>query len=505
MLPPARTLVAIAAACGAVAIGGCGGSSEEAASPLDGALGYLPEEAPFVVAIGTDPDGEQIQAARAILDRFPFGGQVEEQLDSQLGGGEVDFQRDVVPLLGNEFVVGGVDAAALVGDGEGDDEFVGAIEAADGDRLQELIERDGPEEAGEAGGATIYEDDDGDAFAIEGETLVVAGSRALLDDALAQRDADDRLTEDAFDERVDGLPEDAAVRATADLQALIEADPDTEIAREVPWVAGLRDLGISASLAEDAIDIDFRVGTEGELDEEDLPLAAGEESPPVLDAEGEIGIGLRGLAQIVRFGESTAQTVDPAAFGQYNTAKQTIERQLDLSIDEDLLAQLEGNLSVTVAVGGDYGVRSELDDPAAFEETLERLAPVLPDILERSAGGSVELRRPSGGRELYELSTPNGAVAYGVVDETFVLANDAQRAASLAGAETVTPEGAEGSIALRADAEQVISQVLAQLGTGIPGGALGSAFVLGPLGELTGSVATETDGITGDLRLTFDG
>lgn len=502
----ARTLAAIAAACGAVAIGACGGSSDEAGSPLDGALGYLPEDAPFVVAFDTDPDGEQIQAARAILDRFPFGGQVEEQLD-QLGGGEVDFQRDVVPLLGNEFVVGGVDAQSLVGDGEGEDEFVGAIEAADGDRLEELIERDGPEQVGQAEGATIYRDGDGDAFAIEGSTLIVAGTRELLDAALVQRDADDRLTEDAFDERADGLPEDAAVRATADLQALLEADPETAPAREVPWVGALRDLGVSASFAEDAIDLDFRVSTEGDLSEEDLPLAAGGESPPVLDAEGEIGFGLRGLAQIVRFGESTAQTVDPGAFGEYNTAKATIERQLDIDIDEDLLAQLEGNLSATVAVGGGFGVRSELDDPQAFEQTLERLAPALPGILENAAGGPVELRRPGGGRELYEVSTPGGdTIAFGVVGETFVLSEDPRRAASLADAQAVTPEGAEGSIAVSADAEQVASEVLGQLGGGaLPGGAIGGALLLGPLGQLTGSVETETDGITGNVRLTFDG
>lgn len=505
VLSSARTLAALAAACGAVAIGACGGSSDEAASPLDGALGYLPQDAPFVVAIGTDPDGEQLQAARTILDRFPFGGQIEEQLDSQLGGGGVDLQRDVVPLLGNEFVVGGTDAKAFVDEGGGEDEFVGAIEASDGDRLTELIERDEPEQVGEVDGATLYEDNDGDAFAIDGDTLVVAGTRELLEGALAQRDADDRLTEEAFDERVDGLPEDAVVRATADLQALIEADPETAPARDVEWVAALRDLGLSASLSDDAIDLDFRVATDGDLAEEDLPLAAGGESPPVLDADGEIGVGLRGLAQIVRFGESTAQTVDPAGFGEYNTAKETIERRLDLSIDDDLLAQLQGDLSVTLALGGDYGIRSQLEDPQGFEDTLARLAPVLPDILESSAGGPVELTRPGGGRDLYELSTPSGSVAYGVVDDTFVLANDALRAASLAGVQTVTPAGAEGSIALRADAEELATRVLAQLGTSIPGGALGSSFVLGPLGEVTGSVATETDGITGNLRLTFDG
>jgi hypothetical protein len=411
-----------------------------------------------------------------------------------------------VPLLGNEFVVGGVDAKTFVADGEGQDEFVAAIEAADADRLETLIERDGPERVGEAEGATIFQDSDGDAFAIEGATLVVAGTRELLDEALLQRDADDRLTEDAFEERVEGLPEDAAVRATADLQALLEADPETAPAREVAWVGALRDLGISASFSADAVDLDFRVSTEGDLAEEDLPLAAGEESPPVIDAESEIGVGLRGLAQIVRFGESTAQTVDPAGFGEYNTAKETIERQLDIDIDEDLLAQLEGNVSATVAVGNGFGVRSELEDPKAFEQTLERLAPALPGILESSVGGPVRLRPPGGGRELYELALPGGgAFAFGVVDETFVLSDRPERAASLAGAETVTPEGAEGSVALSADAEQVASQVLAQLGTGIPGGALGSAFVLGPLGQLTGSVVTETDGITGNVRLTFDG
>lgn len=500
MLRP-RTLTALAAACAALTIGGCGGG--ETAGPLDNALGYLPEDAPFVISIATDPDGEQIENLGAILDRFPFGDQLGRQLEG-LSDGDVDLQRDIVPLLGNEFVIGGVDARAFGEDGGGDEEFVGAIEAADGERLRELIEREEAEQVGESDGATLYRDEDGDFLAVEGDTLVVAGTRELLDGALAQRDADDRFTEDAFEERVEGLPQDAALRVTADLQALIEADPEAGSAREVEWVAALRDLGFSVSFAEDAVDLDFRVATEGDLSEEDLPLAAGEESPEVIDAAGELGIGLRGLSQIVRFGETTAQTVDPAGFGDFNTAKQTLERQLDVDIDEDLLAPLDDGLSVTVTVGGDYGARAPLEEPQAFEDTLEQIAPALPDILENAGDGPVELTRPRGGQELYELSTPTQTIAYGVLDDTFVLANDPARAAELADAETTTPEAAEGAIALNADAEQLVSRALSQLGAGGPGGGLSNSPVLGPLGEVTGSVAAETDGLSGNLRLTFD-
>ena len=40
---------------------------------------------------------------------------------------------------------------------------------------------------------------------------------------------------------------------------------------------------------DDGIDVDFRLRTEGDLSDADLPIAPGEESPDVIKREGEVG------------------------------------------------------------------------------------------------------------------------------------------------------------------------------------------------------------------------
>ena len=62
--------------------------------------------------IDTDLDGDQYQALQGLLEKFPFGGQIQDSLQQQLEqGANVDFNDDVRPVLGNPFVVGVTDVA----------------------------------------------------------------------------------------------------------------------------------------------------------------------------------------------------------------------------------------------------------------------------------------------------------------------------------------------------------------------------------------------------------
>jgi hypothetical protein len=74
--------------------------------------------------------------------------------------------------------------------------------------------------------------------------------------------------------------------------------------------------------------------------------------------------------------------------------------------------------------------------------------------------------------------------------------------------EQPTPvDGAKGALVVNADAEKLFLQALRSRGS-LPGGGLGQALggqlIAGPLGRLTGSVTSAKDGITGNLRVTFD-
>ena len=181
---------------------------------------------------------------------------------------------------------------------------------------------------------------------------------------------------------------------------------------------------------DDGIDVDFRLRTEGDLSDADLPIAPGRRGAGRDQAEGEVGLGIRDLAHIVKFAENAGQAVDPAGFGDYAKAKKTIDRQLGVSLDDDLIGQLTGDVSASISIDGKFGVRAELKDPQAFERTLAKVADVLPSFAEGAGFGTVGLSKPKGSEDFYALAQPDGdAVVFGVVDDVLMVANDAKRAA----------------------------------------------------------------------------
>jgi len=504
-LPRRALTFALAIAAIAVPAAGCGGgeSGDSGKSPLDNALGYVPKNTPFVAAIETDPNSAQFKNAAEIVGKFPFASQLERQLEQGLGSGNASYERDIKPLLGNEFVVGATNVETFTNGGSGENEdFIAAIQVKDKEKLTAAIEREKPDELGEKDGAKLYKNDDSFA-AVDDDVLVVANSRRELEAGLERRGSDDRFDQDDFDKGTDGLPEDAVVRTYFDLQRLIAADPETADARKVKWVSALRTFGLSASVGSDRIDFDFTMGTDsGELSDADLPLAAGDQSPDVVERPGQIGLGLRGLDQIVKFGESAAQAVDPAQFGSYETAKSTVERQLKIDIQKDLIDQLGGDIAAGISPSGNSGgLVAEVEDPDQFKSTLAKVSRVLPAIARSSAGGATVRR--SGG--LYSVTSPSGRVAYGMVGDKFVLSDNVASARAAASAPTGSVEGAKGAFAMKADAGQLLTGALSGIGgSGQLGGLLGAQVFAGPLGDLTGSVESSTDGISGKVSLTFE-
>lgn len=485
-------------------VAGCGG--DDSGSPLGTALSHLPPDAPFAMVIETDVESDQYGQVRDLIRKFPFGGQAENQLKQQLEQTGADYEDDIRPLLGNPAVIGIADARSITS-GAGDPPFVAAVQVEDEDTLNRLIEEGSLRESGEESGATIYESD-GNLLAVEGDVVVLANERRELTAALERADGDEHMDEETVDEALDGLPESSLAQIYANVEALLDADPETADARKVKWIEALRTLGATISAREGGIDVDFRLRTEGDLTEADLPIAPGDQAPGVVERDGEIGLGIRDLAHIVGFAENAGQAVDPAGFGDYQRAKQTIDSQLDVNLDEDLVGQLTGEVSASVAIDGGFGVIAELEDPQAFEETLERVADVLPSFAEGAGFGTVALAKPGPGEDFYALAQPDGdSVVFGVVNEQLVVANDPARAGDLAASEPAAVAGAEGSAVMSADAGELVGLLLDQLGPqlGLGGlGALGSGFLTEPLGALTGSLSASPEELRGKLSLAIE-
>lgn len=502
-------ILALLACLLALGIAGCGGD-DESSSPLGGGLSYLPKDSPFAIVLDTDLDGEGYQAVDSILKKFPLPvGSVKELLRGQLAapGSGVDFEEDVEPILGNPVVLGASDPTGFLLD-SGDDEFVASLQATDKDALDSLIEKTKPRETGELGGATKYEDD-GTVFAVKDDVVILAGSEELLDQALERAEGDGHLDEPAFDRALEGLPGEAIARVYANVQALLESDPDSADAQKVKWVDALRTLGMTASARDDGVEVQFNLRTDSEgLSEDDLPTAAGDDSPPVIERDGEIGLGLRNPAQVLSFAEAAGQAIDPAGFGDYAKAKQTLDARLGVDIDDDLIAQLTGDVSASVSLDRKFGVRAELKDPAAFEDALEKMAPVLPDLVAGTGTGPVELERPRGGDGLFALAQSDGdAVVFGVRNDVFVMTNERARARELADAEPADVDGAEGALVMSADAQELVNNLIEEMGTGLGLGGLesfGAQLVTAPLEELGGSASLSTDGLRGRISLGID-
>jgi hypothetical protein len=490
------------------ALSACGGD-DKSATPLDASLAYLPEDAPFAVAIDTDLDGDQYKAIDSILAKFPLEvTSVKELLREELAGAGsgVDFEQDIEPILGKPFVVGAIDDSFVRSSTTSD--FVAAIQVEDEAALEHLLDKSHSRKTGEVAGATEYEQR-GSVFAVDDQVVVFAGSTELLDQALERADGDDHLDPDTFEAALDGLPESAAARVYADMEALLAGDPGAMGARRVKWIGALRTLGMTASADEEEVELQMNLRTDPEgLSDEDLPIASGDEAPPVLAHGGEIGFGIRDAAHMIAFAEATAQALNPSGFGEYEQAKQTLDARLDISIDDDLFGQLTGDMSASVALDGSFGVRAEVEDPARLERTLAKIADVLPRFAEGAGLGRVMIQKPSGGEGFYTLAQPDGdGVVFGVSDGLLVVASDEGRARELAAEDPEPVDGAEGAVTMSADAEQlanaVVDQFREQLGVGGLE-AFGAQLFTGPLEDMSGWMSATTEGLRGRFSLRIE-
>jgi Protein of unknown function (DUF3352) len=484
----------------AIAAAGCGssGSSSNAQSPLDEALGYLPKSAPFAVAIETDPNSDQWKSLLANLKKFPFAGQIQSSLNDSLKKTGFDFEKDLKPILGNEAVVGAPTVQDFLGNNS---KVIAAIQAKDKGKLSDLLSNSKDlKKDGSSNGATLYRSNDGSELAQKDDVLVFADNKAELDAALQQRERGDRLTEDIFNSSLSGLDTNALARVYANVQALVNSDPATATARKVKWVAALRTFGLAASSQTDGIAVDFNLKTDAsQLQDSDLPIATGDQSPPVSGKPGEIAFAIRGLDQTERFAESVAQTISPSSYGDFQKAKSTIGKQIGIDVDKDLIGQLSGNTTAALDINGHFAARSEPKDPTAFAATLRKFSRVAAPFAEGAGLPNAKLTRVRG---LYKLTGSNGkTIYYGMVGKVFAASNDLSRLAQIAAGTPATVPGAKGAVAINTDAGKLVAQIIQQATGGGLGGAFSGSLISGPIGALTGWVNSSTSGMTGHMKL----
>src|SRR5262245_36578149 len=205
MPPMRRPAIAFACVLALFVAAGCGGSDSSTASGTESAATVAPATAAAYVAVDTDLDSSQWKQAQDILERFPGRDQLLQQIEKELGEENVDFEQDVEPALGPE-------TAIVVM--PGDHDVVGLTQPDDAAKLDALLER-------------LNEDESANYVTreIDGWTAI-ADTDQVLDAFDAARKEGTLDDDDAFQEAIGELPDEALVKAYASGDAVEKAATD---------------------------------------------------------------------------------------------------------------------------------------------------------------------------------------------------------------------------------------------------------------------------------------
>jgi Protein of unknown function (DUF3352) len=471
----------------AVVASGCGSSGDAGSGSAGDALAYLPADAAIVLLVSTDVDGEQWeQFDEHILRRL-----LAEESDRQLSINEyfekifkeigLDWQDDVKPLLGNDIALGISGDALSLDLIVGESELLTALDTR-GDKIEEVLEKADLRPQGDVSGATVYryEDRDEPGVAVEDGVLVIADDQELLREALARRDSGDGLDEETVQNELSDLPTDSIVRGFGTLAGITEQEPFRRFA-DVGFLQVLETWAAAVRFDQDELNAEVAVRLdEDRVEEEDLPVVSGEESPEIVPRGTEISGGNLNQSQTTAFLLRAVQAAYPDS--RFVKAVDALDEDLGISFEEEILRQFNGPSASYVSPDGrTFAARSEVRDPEALRELLPRIAPHLPALVEGLQGLQSEgmallfllapdapAAAPMHGVKVDPPETPNGLyrisgltgdgpaeLHLGLIGDAFVVASDEQRAREIAVADTEPAEGARGAGVLRADLAEI--------------------------------------------------
>jgi hypothetical protein len=479
--------------------GGCGhGHDDKTVTPLDDAVGYFAKDAPFVAAVETDPDGDQIKQVVDLVGRFPGAEILANRLLTTTRMPLVHWDRDVRPQLGAPLVIGLARPAA--GPGLATATVVAMRVNHPLRAKQVLLRQPGFRGRGKSSGVRIYENAAERRFvAVDGDAVVAATDRDILEQALAIKRSENRMRESGFERDLAKLPSDGLVRISADPSALLGADPRLRPALSVKWLASLRRLGAVVKASGTGITLDLRAATDrASISDDDLPLAPKPGRVPLIGRRGEMQIGVREPNRLASFAFEVAKAIAPRRMALLKALE---PRGIDLE------RQIPHHLARAGALAYDpvshaFAARAELNESDDVKSALSQLAPVLPSAAALFGIDGLGVATPEAGESFYALAKPNGRMAvFGVVGNSLVAASAAGRVAGLASEPTHdAPGGAKGAAVFTVNARELAGKLLAKQLSGPAG--LFAPLAVASLRDLTGYLTISRDGLTGHVKLT---
>lgn len=532
-------VLTVIAATSVLLAAGCGGG--ESKTPFGQALSYVPKGAPMVIALDSDIEGSQYKNIKALVDRVPSGKEGSEKLLKQaldkIEATDVDFEKEIKPLLGNKVVIAAPSVDSFEDDGNAI--FTGVVK--DEKLLNSLLKKDELKlkKSDDYKDVQIYREKDGDSvLGVNGAEIVASDSLELVKKAIDTAKSDSSFSEDSFKDAQPGSGSKYLMALYVDIKTLLDdSSKARSVATKVPWVGALTTAGMTVSTNQDGFALNYKVDTSGgELKEDDLPLAPGAEGPKLEEFKtGSTGSsGIRDLARTIRFIEKVAREIDPATGPQIDRAKEQVKSGIGIDLDRDLVDQLEGDLQFISSTSGG-GVILDLTDAARMEQTLQQLRPLItgflsgaglrnPKIDESKEGESTIYSISDGDKEIVEFGVVSGKLQVAVPPTKI----DDLRPDNLKAVETVGPGSLVSVGDVKSSLQQVQKQVQKYLESQNPLAGQNPLMGKNPLGsdhadafsaqlfnkvideidrsfktiEVSSSTETSTDAVEGEFKLT---
>jgi hypothetical protein len=230
-----RRAVFVLGVLAAVLLAGCGGSGGGTDATGDSGADFTPAGAPLYMYFNADRDSAQWNDLEALVDKFPDGDRLGQQLVESLAEEGVDYDDDVEPALGPEVAL-----ALLSFAGDTDDNFIGATKPDDDGKFEALVRK-------------LNEDDPSDpalSRLVDG-WRVIASTEGALDEAEQAHEGTSLADNDTFEEAMGELPDEALFKLYVDSAAAARGlGEDAAALSDFSW------LSVAVTAAGDGIGFD---------------------------------------------------------------------------------------------------------------------------------------------------------------------------------------------------------------------------------------------------------
>lgn len=436
------------AAVSLIATGCGGGDAESTGASAASVAGFVPAGSPLYMEVSTDLDGPQWTQVDTLAKTFPAYPDMREKLEEELTSGDVNFETEVKPLLGDRAAVAAIElptASSVTSSGSGssggatpgiapdaaaaaakDTRMVGVVDLAEGKdaAAEQLLAEQADGAPTTLGGVKVYKDGDNSVAAVVDGAILFADDEADLKTAIDAHAAGGDKTlagNDRFTEAIGKLPSDTFAQFYVDSGSLVKQQvADSGQAENLDALTKLADARVAASVAAEPDGVRLKGVVLGS------PENPESEFTPTLDdkvpADAVAYVGFANLqSQVGTVLKQLEGTGQGDMVNQLKAGSAQLPALLGVSLD-DLKALTTKEHAVVVTKGAPMPgavLALEVEDGARAQKTLDTLREKVPVALAQFAPTTTlppwKQVTLEGGVQGWDLPvSPTGGVTYGV-------------------------------------------------------------------------------------------